>query len=58
VLNYCGKHYFWDVQLVLKADQVPKTQLGQHGRLGWTTWLCTLPFKNDVADLILDPGDN
>jgi type VI secretion system protein ImpH len=58
VLNYCGKHYFWDVQLVLQAGEIPKTQLGKHGRLGWTTWLSTLPFQHDVADLILVPGDN
>jgi type VI secretion system protein ImpH len=58
VLNYCGQHYFWDVQLSLHADQVPRTQLGQHGRLGWTTWLTTKPFSRAADDLILSPGDN
>jgi len=57
-LNYCGEHYFWDVQLVLQADEVPRTQLGSHGRLGWTTWLVTMPFAKDVDDLTLSPGNN
>jgi len=31
VLNYCGEHFFWDVQLVLKAEEVPATRLGETG---------------------------
>jgi type VI secretion system protein ImpH len=58
VLNYCGRHYFWDIQLSLRAAEVPRTQLGRSGRLGWTTWLSTLPFKHDAEDLILASGDN
>jgi type VI secretion system protein ImpH len=56
VLNYCGQHFFWDVQLVLRADEVPETRLGHSGRLGWTTWLKTKPFAKDADDLILNPG--
>lgn len=56
VLNYCGEHYFWDAQLVLTAADVPKTQLGRAGRLGWTTWLKTLPFTRNADDLILAPS--
>ena len=55
VLNYCGEHFFWDVQLVLKADEVPGTQLGKSARLGWTTWLKTKPFAFDADELILNP---
>ena len=58
VMNYCGEHYFWDAQLVLEASEVPGTQLGQAGRLGWTTWLKTLPFCRDADDLILNPPKN
>ena len=55
VLNYCGEHFFWDVQLVLRADEVPSVCLGQSGRLGWTTWVKTKPFEKDADELILNP---
>jgi type VI secretion system protein ImpH len=55
VLNYCGEHFFWDVQLVLRADEVPATQLGRYGGLGWTTWLKTKPFTQDADELVLRP---
>lgn len=53
--DYAGEHYFWDVQLVLAKEEVPEIQLGQQGRLGWTTWLKTKPFTHDAEDLILQP---
>jgi type VI secretion system protein ImpH len=55
VRSYVGEHFFWDVQLVLKADEVPDTCLGQAGRLGWTTWMKTGPFTKDAEDVILNP---
>ncbi len=55
VLNYCGEHFFWDVQLVLRAEEVPPIQLGGSTRLGWTSWLQTKPPAHDAADLILNP---
>jgi type VI secretion system protein ImpH len=55
VLNYCGEHFFWDVQLVLRAEEVPATRLGHSTRLGWTSWLQTETPKADAADLILNP---
>jgi type VI secretion system protein ImpH len=55
VLNYCGEHYFWDAQLVLEAAEVPAIQLGDYGRLGWTTWVKTKPFARDADELILNP---
>jgi type VI secretion system protein ImpH len=58
VLNYCGEHFFWDIQLVLEAAEVPQTCLGQAGRLGWTTWLKTKPFPRDAEDLVLIPPTN
>lgn len=57
ILNYCGKQYFWDAQLVLKAEEVPGTQLGTAGLLGWTTWLKTEAFTHDADDLILVPSE-
>jgi type VI secretion system protein ImpH len=58
VLNYCGEHYFWDAQFVLRAAEVPEVVLGRSGRLGWTTWLKTKPLARDAADLILSPPRN
>ncbi|GAC1409279.1 MAG: type VI secretion system baseplate subunit TssG [Burkholderiaceae bacterium] len=44
----------WDVQLVLRRDQVPRTRLGNFGRLGWTTWLGRYGGPTDPADLTLN----
>jgi type VI secretion system protein ImpH len=43
----------WDVQLVLRRDQVPRTTLGITTRLGWTSWLDTRQRDCDGDDLIL-----
>lgn len=55
VVNYCGEHFFWDVQLVLRANEVPDIALGKTGRLGWTTWMKTKPLPRDADDLVLQP---
>jgi len=55
ILNYCGEHFFWDVQMVLEAGEVPDTCLGKSGQVGWTTWLKTQPMQKDADDLILNP---
>ena len=52
---YCGEEFFWDLQLVLKANEVPDTRLGGVSRLGWTTWLKTRPFERDSHDLVVWP---
>jgi type VI secretion system protein ImpH len=56
VLNYSGQEYFWDVQLVLKAEDVPDTRLGKEGLLGWTTWLKSKPFEREADDLVINGG--
>lgn len=58
ILNYCGEHFFWDAQLVLRANEVPPTRLGHRNGLGWTTWLQTRTPASDAADLILNPPAN
>jgi len=50
---YTSDQYSWDVQLVLTKAEVPVTQMGRAGRLGWTTWLKTKPFDHDAEDLVL-----
>lgn len=54
VRNYAGDQLVWDVNFILRAEDVPKTQLGGYGRLGWTTWLSPRRSKKDAADLFLD----
>jgi type VI secretion system protein ImpH len=47
----------FDIQLVLKADEVPECRLtgGEAfgARLGWNTWLLTRPMPNDADDVVL-----
>jgi type VI secretion system protein ImpH len=44
----------WDVQLVLRKNEVPPLTLGQRGRLGWTTWLGTRRANTDADDLCFE----
>lgn len=53
VRNYIGFELSCDVQLILRKEEVPKTQLGGYGRLGWSTWLASKPFTKDVDSLVL-----
>jgi type VI secretion system protein ImpH len=55
VRGYVGDELAWDVNLVLKREEIPPLVLGGTAQLGWTTWLANRPFENDVDDLILDP---
>lgn len=49
-----GQEFDFDIQLVLKAEEVPACRLGEQGerapRLGWTTWLKTKEFTRDADD--------
>jgi type VI secretion system protein ImpH len=54
VRNYAGDTLVWDVNLILKRDEVPPTRLGEQGRLGWTTWMMPRRKPDDAADLFLD----
>jgi type VI secretion system protein ImpH len=56
VRNYAGDALTWDVNMILKREEVPATRLGQQGRLGWTTWLSPRRHETDAADLFLDAG--
>jgi type VI secretion system protein ImpH len=54
IRNYAGDLLLWDVNLILKRDEVPPVLLGRQGRLGWTTWLMPRNKLSDAADLFLD----
>jgi type VI secretion system protein ImpH len=55
IRNYIGDELSWDVNLVLKKDQVPSTQLGEYTYLGWTSWLGERHSNQDADDLRLNP---
>lgn len=53
VKNYAGLEYTWDLNLVLRYEQVPAMRLGTQGRLGWTSWLGKRRTQRDADDLVL-----
>jgi type VI secretion system protein ImpH len=44
----------WDLQLILKHDEVPGTRLDGRTRLGLTSWLGWPERRRDADDLVLD----
>lgn len=54
VRNYNGDELLWDVNLILRKEDVPPLVLGEGSRLGWTTWLTSQPLAHDADDLNLD----
>ena len=52
---YVGVEKGWDVQLVLKKEVVPTTQLGQAGRMGFNTWMGRYPKPADADQVVLTP---
>lgn len=54
VRNYLGDEWLWDVNLVLRKEEVPPLQLGDNAQLGWNTWLTSQPLAKDADDLQLD----
>lgn len=53
---YTRKQYFWKVVVLLKKEEVPKISLGRFGRLGYTSWLGSLPFQSDPDDYQIRGG--
>ena len=44
---YVGEEYDWDVQLILAKPEIPKLVLGDHNKLGLTTWLGSIDKGGD-----------
>lgn len=55
VRNYVGDVLDWDVNIILRADQVPPMILGQDARLGYTTWVGARDENVDAGELYLEP---
>ena len=54
VRNYLDGTASWDLQLILKRDEVPPATLGGSTRLGWSTWSAPEALAADADDLKLD----
>ena len=55
VRNYMGDALEWDVNLILRADEVPKAKLGQTIQLGQSSWIGQRKSKEDASDFLLKP---
>jgi len=59
VRNYVGDSLDWDVQLILKGNDVPRSVLGGQTRLGQTSWVDMRKDSDekrpDAGDLFLSP---
>ncbi|MEH6836753.1 MULTISPECIES: type VI secretion system baseplate subunit TssG [Falsihalocynthiibacter] len=55
VRNYVGDVLDWDVNIILRGDQVPAMILGQDARLGYTTWVGERDTNKDAGELYLEP---
>jgi type VI secretion system protein ImpH len=51
---YVGAALYFDVQLALARDEVPRCQIKRNGtmQLGWNTWLFSKPAPRDVDDAV------
>ncbi|MEO0380818.1 MAG: type VI secretion system baseplate subunit TssG [Pseudomonadota bacterium] len=56
VRNYVGDALDWDVNLVLRAADVPQPILGETVKLGQTSWVGNTTRKKDADDLYLEPN--
>jgi type VI secretion system protein ImpH len=54
VRTYCSFEFKWDVRLALQKEEVPMTQLGRYGQLGWTSWVGKTKRPAAAEDLVLD----
>lgn len=56
IRTYAGPQFEFDVQVLLKAAEVPCCRLGGDGadpsRLGWNTWVLSAEVDHDVSDAV------
>lgn len=55
VRNYLGDELDWDVNLILKKEEVPPLKLDGSARLGWSSWIKSERADHDAEDVILHP---
>jgi type VI secretion system protein ImpH len=58
---YVGPELDFDVQVVLRAAEVPECQLSESAPvgplLGWNTWIRTEPFRADAEEAVFEGND-
>jgi len=53
IRNYLGDEFRWELQLILKAAEVPGVVLDGTTQLGWSAWLGARKFESDVEGFVL-----
>jgi type VI secretion system protein ImpH len=53
VRTYVGLDLEWDLQFIIDRAEVNGMRLGKGGRLGYSSWLASLPRARDVEDVVL-----
>jgi len=54
--TFIGHQLEWDLNLILRAPDVPRIELGKSGALGWTTWLGDRQTDAEARDVIIHPA--
>ncbi|MFV2090483.1 MAG: type VI secretion system baseplate subunit TssG [Pseudomonadales bacterium] len=57
VRSYVGDTLAWELNLVLRGNEVPQMRLGESGNLGWTSWLGTREESTDAGEVLLWPAE-
>lgn len=55
VKNYVGLTLDWDVRLILKKEQRPGLRLGGSTRMGWSSWIASVPAARDPDQMLINP---
>ncbi|WP_058834920.1 type VI secretion system baseplate subunit TssG [Luteimonas abyssi] len=56
VRQFLGDEFAWDVQLILKREDVPAPRLGVSQRMGQSIWMGRYARQEDADDLVLTPS--
>lgn len=57
VVIFAGRELDFDLNLVVRREEVPEARLGGRTRLGWTSWLAARERARDAEDLVLERVD-
>ena len=55
VRSWVGDTMWWDVQAIIRRDEVPQTRLDAKSALGYTTWVWSGKATRDADEYRLDP---